>query len=199
METLLHVWFKHGLLFCFFKTKLCCVCFWPLPFVCWWLEYYLFGDIIFCFCFSAICWFGYFLFGWGCCMYCLSSSTNSIIVFMVFWHWLKCYCMCHLSLCCYSILCKHKFLGFVFVGFRLFVEVYIAFSWFWIYYIFHLELAGLCNFMARIPDKIKSIDGSKETLKLAVRITDLLFLILLPLLWSPFVYNIDIDIDFGWL
>ncbi|RZC28975.1 hypothetical protein D0Y65_000807, partial [Glycine soja] len=29
--------------------------------------------------------------------------------------------------------------------------------------------------MARIPDKIKSIDGSKETLKLAVRITDLLF------------------------
>ncbi|KAG5068317.1 hypothetical protein JHK85_000694 [Glycine max] len=34
------------------------------------------------------------------------------------------------------------------------------------------ELAGLCNFMARIPDKIMSIDGSKETLKLAVRITD---------------------------
>ncbi|KAG5059655.1 hypothetical protein JHK87_000684 [Glycine soja] len=31
---------------------------------------------------------------------------------------------------------------------------------------------GLCNFMARIPDKIMSIDGSKETLKLAVRITD---------------------------
>ncbi|KAG5020448.1 hypothetical protein JHK87_016303 [Glycine soja] len=29
--------------------------------------------------------------------------------------------------------------------------------------------------MARIPDKIKSIDGSKETLKLAVRITDLWF------------------------
>ncbi|KAL5179703.1 Replication protein A DNA-binding subunit C [Glycine soja] len=55
------------------------------------------------------------------------------------------------------------------------VEVYIAFAWFWIYYIFHLELACLCNFMARIPDKIKSIDGSKETLKLAVRITDLLF------------------------
>ncbi|KAG4935935.1 hypothetical protein JHK85_050854 [Glycine max] len=34
---------------------------------------------------------------------------------------------------------------------------------------------GLCNFMARIPDKIKSIDGSKETLKLVVRITDLWF------------------------
>ncbi|KAL5164961.1 Protein SET DOMAIN GROUP 41 [Glycine soja] len=34
---------------------------------------------------------------------------------------------------------------------------------------------GLCNFMARIPDKIKSIDGSKETLKLAVKITDLWF------------------------
>ncbi|KAG5088151.1 hypothetical protein JHK86_000763 [Glycine max] len=34
---------------------------------------------------------------------------------------------------------------------------------------------GLCNFMARIPDKIRSIDGSKETLKLAVRITDLWF------------------------
>ncbi|KAL5137210.1 Replication protein A DNA-binding subunit B [Glycine soja] len=38
-----------------------------------------------------------------------------------------------------------------------------------------LELAGLCNFMARIPDKIRSINGSKETLKLAVRITDLWF------------------------
>ncbi|KAL5194227.1 Replication protein A DNA-binding subunit B [Glycine soja] len=37
------------------------------------------------------------------------------------------------------------------------------------------ELAGLCNFMARIPDKIRSIDGSKETLKLVVRITDLWF------------------------
>ncbi|KAL5180659.1 ATP-dependent DNA helicase pif1 [Glycine soja] len=34
---------------------------------------------------------------------------------------------------------------------------------------------GLCNFMARIPDKIRSIDGSKETFKLAVRITDLWF------------------------
>ncbi|KAL5179513.1 hypothetical protein HKD37_01G000806 [Glycine soja] len=34
---------------------------------------------------------------------------------------------------------------------------------------------GLCNFMARIPDKIRSIDGSKETLKLDVRITDLWF------------------------
>ncbi|KAG4918338.1 hypothetical protein JHK82_055793 [Glycine max] len=33
----------------------------------------------------------------------------------------------------------------------------------------------LCNFMARISDKIRSIDGSKETLKLAVRITDLWF------------------------
>ena len=29
--------------------------------------------------------------------------------------------------------------------------------------------------MARTPDKIKSIDGSSETLKLAVRITDLWF------------------------
>ena len=29
--------------------------------------------------------------------------------------------------------------------------------------------------MARIPDKIRSINGSKETLKLAVRITDLWF------------------------
>ncbi|KAH1232973.1 Replication protein A DNA-binding subunit C [Glycine max] len=37
------------------------------------------------------------------------------------------------------------------------------------------ELASLCNFMARIPDKIRSIDGSKEMLKLAVRITDLWF------------------------
>ncbi|KAG5017060.1 hypothetical protein JHK85_023196 [Glycine max] len=34
---------------------------------------------------------------------------------------------------------------------------------------------GLCNFMARIHDKIWSIDGSKETLKLVVRITDLWF------------------------
>jgi len=30
--------------------------------------------------------------------------------------------------------------------------------------------------MARAPDKIKSIDGSKETLKLAVRITNLWFI-----------------------
>ncbi|KAL5147655.1 TMV resistance protein N [Glycine soja] len=37
------------------------------------------------------------------------------------------------------------------------------------------ELAGLCNFMVRIPDKIRSIDGSKEALKLAVRIIDLWF------------------------
>ncbi|KAL5147164.1 Replication protein A DNA-binding subunit B [Glycine soja] len=34
---------------------------------------------------------------------------------------------------------------------------------------------GLCNFMARIPNKIRSIDRSKETLKLVVRITDLWF------------------------
>ncbi|KAL5187111.1 hypothetical protein HKD37_05G012846 [Glycine soja] len=40
---------------------------------------------------------------------------------------------------------------------------------------FTLHFHGLCNFMARIPDKIKSIHGSKETLKLAVRITDLWF------------------------
>ncbi|KAG5026422.1 hypothetical protein JHK86_022336 [Glycine max] len=33
----------------------------------------------------------------------------------------------------------------------------------------------LCRIMARIPDKIKDINGSKETLKLAVRITDLWF------------------------
>ena len=30
--------------------------------------------------------------------------------------------------------------------------------------------------MAHSPDKIKNIDGSKETLKLAVRITDLWFI-----------------------
>ncbi|KAG5063271.1 hypothetical protein JHK85_004454 [Glycine max] len=36
--------------------------------------------------------------------------------------------------------------------------------------------ACLSNFMGRIPDKIKSIDGSKETLKLTVRITDLWFI-----------------------
>ncbi|KAL5148480.1 hypothetical protein HKD37_13G035520 [Glycine soja] len=83
--------------------------------------------------------------------------------------------MCHLSLCWYSIFCKHNFLDFVFADFHLFVEVYIAFAWFWIYHIFHLELAGLSKFMARIPEKIKSIDGSKETLKLAIRITDLWF------------------------
>ncbi|KAG4947369.1 hypothetical protein JHK87_043376 [Glycine soja] len=34
---------------------------------------------------------------------------------------------------------------------------------------------GLCNFMVKILDKIRSIDGSKETLKLAVRITYLWF------------------------
>ncbi|KAL5185225.1 Replication protein A DNA-binding subunit B [Glycine soja] len=37
------------------------------------------------------------------------------------------------------------------------------------------KLVGLCNFMARIPNKIRSSDGSKEALKLAVRITDLWF------------------------
>ncbi|KAL5177388.1 ATP-dependent DNA helicase PIF1 [Glycine soja] len=37
------------------------------------------------------------------------------------------------------------------------------------------ELVVLSNFMARIPDKINSIDGSKEALKLVVRITDLWF------------------------
>ncbi|RZB71335.1 hypothetical protein D0Y65_036005, partial [Glycine soja] len=37
------------------------------------------------------------------------------------------------------------------------------------------ELEVLSNFMARIPNKIKSIDGSKETPKLAVRNTDLWF------------------------
>ncbi|KAL5193323.1 hypothetical protein HKD37_20G055561 [Glycine soja] len=36
-------------------------------------------------------------------------------------------------------------------------------------------VAILCKIMARTPDKIKSIDGSRETLKLAVRITDLWF------------------------
>ncbi|KAL5149815.1 hypothetical protein HKD37_13G036556 [Glycine soja] len=83
--------------------------------------------------------------------------------------------MCRLSLCWYSIFCKHNFLGFVFGGFHLFVDGYIAFAWFWIYHIFHLELEVLSNFMARIPNKIKSIDGSKETPKLAVRNTDLWF------------------------
>ncbi|KAH1243202.1 Replication protein A DNA-binding subunit B [Glycine max] len=83
--------------------------------------------------------------------------------------------MCRLSLCWYSIFCKQNFVGFIFGGFHLFVDGYIAFAWFWIYHIFHLELAVLSNFMARIPDKIKSIDGSRETLKLAVRITDLWF------------------------
>ncbi|KHN40234.1 hypothetical protein glysoja_039951, partial [Glycine soja] len=37
------------------------------------------------------------------------------------------------------------------------------------------ELEVLSNFMARIPNKIKFIDGSKETPKLAVRNTDLWF------------------------
>ncbi|KAL5137844.1 Replication factor A protein 1 [Glycine soja] len=38
-----------------------------------------------------------------------------------------------------------------------------------------MELAVLSNFMARILDKIKSIDGSREMLKLAVRVTNLWF------------------------
>ncbi|KAL5137857.1 Replication protein A DNA-binding subunit B [Glycine soja] len=38
-----------------------------------------------------------------------------------------------------------------------------------------MELEVLSNFMARIPDKIKSIDGSREMLKLAVRVTNLWF------------------------
>ena len=35
MEILLHVWFKDGLVFCFPKAELCCVCFRP---------FYLFVD-----------------------------------------------------------------------------------------------------------------------------------------------------------
>jgi len=37
-------------------------------------------------------------------------------------------------------------------------------------------VAFFCSIMAHSPDKIKNIDGSKETLKLAVRITDLWFI-----------------------
>ena len=65
---------------------------------------------------------------------------------------------------------------FLLHGFHLFVDGYIAFAWFCIYHIIHLELVVLSNFMARISDKIKSIDGSRETLKLAVRIMDLWFI-----------------------
>ena len=88
---------------------------------------------------------------------------------------MKCYCMCRLSLCWCSVFCKQNFVVFVFGGFHLFVDGCITFSWFWIYHIIHLELVVLSNFMARIPDKINSIDGSKEALKLVVRITDLWF------------------------
>ncbi|KAH1261840.1 hypothetical protein GmHk_02G004607 [Glycine max] len=83
--------------------------------------------------------------------------------------------MCRLSLCWCSVFCKQNFVVFVFSVFHLFVDGCIAFAWFWIYHIIHLELEILSNFMARIPNKIKSIDGSRETLKLAVRITDLWF------------------------
>ena len=83
--------------------------------------------------------------------------------------------MCRLSLCWCSVFCKQNFVVFVFGGFHLFVDGCITFSWFWIYHIIHLELVVLSNFMARIPDKINSIDGSKEALKLVVRITDLWF------------------------
>ena len=37
-------------------------------------------------------------------------------------------------------------------------------------------LLFFCSIMACSPDKIKSIDGSKETLKLGVRISDLWFI-----------------------
>ena len=83
--------------------------------------------------------------------------------------------MCRLSLCWCSVFCKQNFVVFVFSVFHLFVDGCIAFAWFWIYHIIHLELEILSNFMARIPDKINSIDGSKEALKLVVRITDLWF------------------------
>ena len=39
----------------------------------------------------------------------------------------------------------------------------------------YIVVSVLCRIMARIPDKIKNINGSKETLKLVVRITDLWF------------------------
>ena len=130
IEMLLHVSFKSVLVFCFLKTKLCCVCFLSLPFVCWWLQYYSFRDIVFWLCFSVVCWLGYFLFGWGRCMYWLSRSTDSIILFMICWHWSKCYCMCRLSLCRCSVFCKQNFVVFVFGGFHLFVDGYIAWSFY---------------------------------------------------------------------
>lgn len=38
-----------------------------------------------------------------------------------------------------------------------------------------LGVSALCRIMAHTLDKIKSIDGSRETLKLVVRITNLWF------------------------
>ena len=38
-----------------------------------------------------------------------------------------------------------------------------------------LGVSTLCRIMAHAPDKIKCIDGSREILKLSVRITDLWF------------------------
>ena len=85
-------------------------------------SYYSSRDIVFWLCFSAVYWLGYFLFGWGRCMYWLSRSTDSVILFMVCWHWWKCYCMCRLSMCWCSIFCKQNFVVFVFGPFHLFVD-----------------------------------------------------------------------------
>jgi len=51
--------------------------------------------------------------------------------------------------------------------------------------------------MARVRDKIKSIDGSRETLKLSVRITDLWFIGILEKSEQAKMVIVDSDVCFS--
>ena len=52
--------------------------------------------------------------------------------------------------------------------------------------------------MARVADKIKLIDGSRETLKLSVRITDLWFIGILGKTEQAEMVVVDSDLRFWW-
>ncbi|KAL5153002.1 hypothetical protein HKD37_19G052624 [Glycine soja] len=89
-------------------------------------------------------------FRWGC---------NFVIVLC---GWFACFCILSFWFCCVVPFGCEKL--------SLFCTLFTSF---WLTFV---EEAILCRVMACVPDKIKSIDGSRETLKLAVRIADLWFI-----------------------
>ncbi|KAG5051931.1 hypothetical protein JHK87_004129 [Glycine soja] len=80
-----------------------------------------------------------------------------------------------LVLCHLAVMCHFMVMG-SWVGFKPRSLHFGVRLWFPVHDFRFSVVEGLSNFMGRIPDKIKSIDGSKETLKLTVRITDLWFI-----------------------